>query len=493
MKHAKTNFVLLVVAVMTLFLASVGLAATNTAANASLAAVQAAVNVAVPGDTVLVPPGSATWAGTLIVQKSINLIGAGTNATFITNGTANTLSFLIIVALTNGTAFHISGFYFDCNWTDGGGGIDIVAKVYQPFYNDVSGFRIDHCVFARCFYNYGAPANRPIQCSGRIWGVVDHCQFTDNVISISTEGCPWYPSTYPSGPNGDLDWSYMPAPYYYLASTNNLVVEDCQFNTTPSMGSPGVFILMDSRWTAHYVVRYCTISDPARKIGDCFDVHGNQDARGAICTEIYNNNFNMSSSMWRLIHLRGGTCMVFSNTVVGAGSANVEINEEETYRTDLSGPTYGPVNLDYPKHDQVTNSFFWANTLDGVSYGPSENAGMQAVAPNWFQEGRDYWNHAPNNTNVLKDYAPLVYPHPLVTAQDSVTNRPVISNPELTGTTFTLSVPTQLNVNYVLEFKNFLTDAVWTSLQTNSGNGGMMNLTNTETVGSSRFFRIRIQ
>jgi hypothetical protein len=70
---------------------------------------------------------------------------------------------------------------------------------------------------------------------------------------------------------------------------------------------------------------------------------------------------------------------------------------------------------------------------------------------------------------------------------------PVISNPKLAGSTFTLSVPTQTGTNYVLEFKNFLSDAVWTSIQTNSGNGGMMNFTNTGTVSPSRFYRIRAQ
>ena len=411
-----------------------------TATNASLVAVQAAVDSAAPGDTVNVPSGSSTWAGTLIVQKSINLIGAGTNNTFITNAAGGTLSFLITVALTNGTAFRISGFHFDCNWTSGGGGIDIVAKVYQPFYNDVSGFRIDHCVFARCYYNYGAPANRPIQCSGRIWGVVDHCQFADNVISISTEGCPWFPSTYPSGPNGDLDWSYMGAPYYYLGSTNNLVVEDCLFNATSSMGSPGVFVLVDSRWTAHYVVRHCTISDPASKISDCFDLHGNYDGRGAICAEIYNNNYNVSSSMWRLVHLRGGTCMVFSNTVVGASYANVEVNEEEVYETNAyhdDSPVWGPVDTNYPKHDQITNSFFWANTLGGVGYGPNENAGMLAVAPGWFHEGRDYWTHAPSGTNILSNYTPLVYPHPLVGLQTNAVSANAVFTVGFGGTTIT--------------------------------------------------------
>ena len=70
---------------------------------------------------------------------------------------------------------------------------------------------------------------------------------------------------------------------------------------------------------------------------------------------------------------------------------------------------------------------------------------------------------------------------------------PVISSPKLSGTTFTLSVPTQTGTNYILEYKNLMSDAAWTPIKTNSGNGGMMNLTNTGVTGPSRFYRIRIQ
>lgn len=428
MKRLEANFVLLVAASTLLGWASAGMAATNSAVSASLSDVQAALNAASPGDTVLVPAGTVTWSNTLVISKQINLIGAGTNATFITSASPN--NFLIDVNLTSGSSFRISGINLNLNWTSGGGGIDVMAKVYQPFYNDINGFRIDHCIFANCYYNYGSFAARPIQLSGRTWGCIDHCRFTDNVISISTEGCPWSPSTYPNGPNGDLDLSYMPAPYYRLGSTNTVVVEDCVFSTTANMGSPHVFALMDSRWTATYVFRHNTISDSNGYLSDCLDLHGNQDGHGAICAEIYNNIVNATPSMWRFCHLRGGTDMVYSNTIIGAGSANIEMNEEETYRTDLACsqpscfPGFGPVDTSYPKHDQVTNSFFWANTLNGNTILPNENSGMFAAAPGWFQIGRDYWTNAPHSTDVLANYRPLVYPDPMVTAQDGGSTGP---------------------------------------------------------------------
>ena len=49
---------------------------------------------------------------------------------------------------------------------------------------------------------------------------------------------------------------------------------------------------------------------------------------------------------------------------------------------------------------------------------------------------------------------------------------PMISSPKLTGTTFTLSVPTQIGFNYTLEYKNSFSDASWTAVQTIGGTGG---------------------
>jgi hypothetical protein len=69
----------------------------------------------------------------------------------------------------------------------------------------------------------------------------------------------------------------------------------------------------------------------------------------------------------------------------------------------------------------------------------------------------------------------------------------IISSPKLTGTTFTLSVPTAVGFNYVLEFKNSLSDANWTGVQTNRGGGGMISLTNNGAIGPSRFYRVRVQ
>src|ERR1019366_7329049 len=68
---------------------------------------------------------------------------------------------------------------------------------------------------------------------------------------------------------------------------------------------------------------------------------------------------------------------------------------------------------------------------------------------------------------------------------------PIISSPILTGTTFTLSVPTQIGFNYTLEYKNSFSDANWTAVQTIGGTGGTITLTDTGATGSRRFYHVR--
>jgi chitodextrinase len=67
---------------------------------------------------------------------------------------------------------------------------------------------------------------------------------------------------------------------------------------------------------------------------------------------------------------------------------------------------------------------------------------------------------------------------------------PTIRSPKLAGTTFTLSVPTQIGFNYTLEYKNSFAGANWTSLQTIGGTGGTITLTDTTATNAMRFYRV---
>jgi hypothetical protein len=72
-------------------------------------------------------------------------------------------------------------------------------------------------------------------------------------------------------------------------------------------------------------------------------------------------------------------------------------------------------------------------------------------------------------------------------------SRPTITTPRLIGTVFTVSATTQLGFRYVLEFKNALTDASWSPIETKAGTGGLILLKDTTATASSRLYRVRVQ
>src|SRR5438445_4590235 len=110
---------------LTLALGSHAFGATVTAANTSGPAVQAAINSAADGDTVMVPAGSSTWTSQITAAgKGINLVGAGIDRTIITYGMANNNAMLMVDNLGN-KRFTLSGFTF----ADGGGAYNGIVGV----------------------------------------------------------------------------------------------------------------------------------------------------------------------------------------------------------------------------------------------------------------------------------------------------------------------------------------------------------------------------
>jgi GH25 family lysozyme M1 (1,4-beta-N-acetylmuramidase) len=70
---------------------------------------------------------------------------------------------------------------------------------------------------------------------------------------------------------------------------------------------------------------------------------------------------------------------------------------------------------------------------------------------------------------------------------------PVISNPTISGTTFKCSVQTQNGTNYILDCTISLSSPNWIPVQTNNGNGGLMDFIKAGITNTSGYFRIRLQ
>jgi hypothetical protein len=76
-------------------------------------------------------------------------------------------------------------------------------------------------------------------------------------------------------------------------------------------------------------------------------------------------------------------------------------------------------------------------------------------------------------------------------ARLSILVSPTISDPSINGTTVSIPVSTQSGVNYLLEYKNALTDPSWTPISTwQPGTGNSLLLQDTNPPAASRFYRV---
>jgi hypothetical protein len=58
---------------------------------------------------------------------------------------------------------------------------------------------------------------------------------------------------------------------------------------------------------------------------------------------------------------------------------------------------------------------------------------------------------------------------------------------------FSVSIQSQAGVNYVLEYKNALTDPLWQTAGTVAGTGALIVLSESGVTGPTRFYRVLIQ
>lgn len=359
-------------------------AATRVAATCSLSDIQTQVNASSAGDTVTVPAGTATWSGSLTVNKNISVIGAGTNNTVITcSGSA------LSMGTTAAGVCRLSGFSF----VGGSGGKGIYVAMSPTNY-----VRVDHCFFQgfqHGFYWYGI-------------GLIDHCTFL-NPTYLGFVQCP-SPAGNPT--SAQQNWvrdHWYPVP---MDTTNALFLEDCTITWTSFNNSDNYVI--QSYQAASYIVRYCTINmNVTDSYQQFWDYHGNQGnisdpnvPRGSIAIGVYGNTLNHTgtSSSIQWVYARAGSGLVFSNTLNGTVSSSYNLIQEED--ADGSKGYTGP-----PYFDMNTNIWIWANGKTGVSYQSGTVNGVSCSV----------------NTTAPSPLLITPYPHPLVAAQDAGQTNAILS------------------------------------------------------------------
>jgi hypothetical protein len=133
-----------------------------------------------------------------------------------------------------------------------------------------------------------------------------------------------------------------------------------------------------------------------------------------------------------------------------------------------------------------------SGTFDGTMDFNVSQSGIYPVKMIWFERGGgaavELWirdRNNPENSWLVGD------PASPVKAWQKV--RPQIISAYKTPTSYFCSIRSYTGVSYVLEYKNAITDATWTSLAPVAGNGGTLPLDNTPAVSNTRFYRVRVQ
>ncbi len=268
-------------------------AATINAASCSQTDVQAAIDTATDGDTVIVPAGEDTWDSGVAISddKNILLQGAGMDLTIITRSSTGTAVDL------EQTSSRVTGFTFYEGRISANGG---------------SGWRVDHCKIISEEGMSGVMVRGTIQ-GVHPDGLVDHCTFQNARVVVIGSAAMLH-----EGPQQHYLW----AQELDLGTDKAVYVEDCTFSYTV-FGN-----CMDANYGGKYVFRYNTVNDIYL---EAHSVQGNN--RATIKWEIYNNTINqVDRSMWTPFFLRGGTGVVFNNTLTGTWSSpNITLDNVRTF------------------------------------------------------------------------------------------------------------------------------------------------------------------
>ncbi len=360
--------------------------------------VQDALNTANVGDTVMLPAGtSPIWTSGVEIpnNKKLKIEGQGIDTTIIVSDTANpTIQF----HFTPSEVLTI--------------GFDLRRNRSQAIEASGKDWRVHHNKFNSANSSYTIQGVRAFGLDqGHPTGLVDHCIFNDTRVLVIGDA--------------DLMANSIWAEPLGLGTNNAVFVEDCEFYATALQNA------IDSNYGGRYVFRYNYLEDMY------IEAHAVQgESRASRSWEIYGNVLHYGAlGVWTPFFLRGGTGVVFNNTLTGGWTnPKILLNSRRSTQSfpvclqcdgtslwDGNEPSEGG----YACRDQPGRStdewewttenpyppqeldpvYAWNNKLNGVDVLMQEH--NPGPIPH-VVENRDYYN------NTMKSgYTPYVYPHPL--------------------------------------------------------------------------------
>ena len=333
-------------------------------------AVQAAVGMARPGDTVFIPAGSCNWnERQLDVPANVHLRGAGKEITTIRrSGRVANSSYLIAFDCSQGGTVKFSGLSLV-----GNGNGDIEDKGLGLLHGCVD-FVVSNSRFRNFIFSAVYVGDSETQ-----RGVIFGNEFIDN-YSPALRNLGYGVVVYGGG-----TW-----PELSLGTQNAVFVEDNYFsgnrhNIASNNGST-------------YVFRHNTVIglEPAKDFA-MTDAHGmSSSTRGSRSYEIYDNHYSvkLAHGLQRTaIGVRGGDGVIFNNVVTADIDRAIELSAE------------GFACGSYPGQDQIRSLYIWNNSYQSAN-AHFEN-GIDNECPSSIRLNRDYF------LNPKPGYQPYAYPHPL--------------------------------------------------------------------------------
>ncbi len=352
-------------------------AAVATALSCEAVDVQAALDNAADGTTLLIPAGSCDWHAQSVSRSAgVRIIGAGRDATHIKRSNAPTgdPAYALVIDCSNGLTTELAGITFE------GKGVSSAEDNGVSLYGGCLDFRVHDMRFI----HFGDGA---LEVRGVSRGVIYDSEFNENFNPGLGYGVVVY---------GADTW-----PALDLGSANAVFIEDNSFH--------GNRHDIASNYGANYVARHnLIVTTTTTREWAMIDAHGRQDhnRRGTRSWEIYQNQLDVEGTTYTDgIGIRGGDGVIWGNTISG------DIAYTAQFVIEDGCPTNDPVQGDagpYPVPDQTMLAWIWGNIWGDNTQQFIRTAAQDSFNCNYyFQEGRNYFQYA------KPGYTPYPYPHPL--------------------------------------------------------------------------------
>jgi hypothetical protein len=512
----KSRFVLALMVCLLVLLADV-YADTHNAASCSRDDVQAAIDAASNGDTVIVPAGTVTWDSGITISKGILVQGAGMDKTVIITPGGNSVN------ITNNTGYllRVTGFTFDgtgYEWAGYGQCINI---------GDAKDFRIDHIELYNQFNG--------ISVNGIAEGLVDNCTYYIHETKHYYTPFPFMYNNVSYDDPSCSHWNYYSEKSLTPGTSMAWYIEDCYIDMDEDMfRSSGILYAGDG---GRVVFRYNTGYGPV-DVCELYGISGWRPARSFSWAELYENKIHFKNYGYSF-QFRGGTGVVFDNEITGDTSGwgndfNLRNDRscgplEHYYcegsivvrsdQCDGTSPCDGntPGMNGYPCLDQIGMGpgpmgsqsheplYSWNNTYNGAAI-YARDINQCPAETSHVLENRDFYNDTPR-----PGYTPYQYPHPLQGAEppppDTTPPDDIATVNDGTGTDIdSTMLATQLSANWTAATDNEspITNYHYAIGTTPGGTqtlgwqilGNVLTVTKTDltlTIGATYYFSVKAQ